>query len=942
NNKSTTAGSINFTTGIINVTDSVTNAIGATIKFTVAGAATLNATGDIDNSGTITFTAGGANVLKAANLFVNSGATIAAVTGTATMTGNVTISSGGTLSFTTGTMKVAGNYVDKGTFTYGTGTVNFNGTGTQIITGSQPANAPLGFYNLTIAGTGSTVTLQDSILINRTLAFQVGTTGTLDVSTNDYHVICKFGWTNAESTTAFNARSGRVFFIGANALAGPFATTFNDVRAEGGLLTITASETVQDTFDVENSGGVGGTLTMASPNILTIGNALFNNNTATALATGTGVIQFHGNANVMNYIGGTAGITIQNFTTNLTHSTDSVIMQRAITVSNILTITQGVLHCQNFTLTGAGTQMTMGATGTFVLGLKSSVTNVPFPVYTTYTLDPASTVVYQALNALQRILITPTYGNLDVYIGGAGAITKTFNAAGTLSVAGSLTIGNAIATGIVTLNWANSAINVTGDVLINSDGKLLGGTGAYGFNGNFTNNGTFTVGANTTTFGGGVLQSVGGSTTTSFNNIVINGYDVIITQNENALGTFVINGSKTFDCGATRQVMTVTGAFTNSGTFVGDNGILALKNNFTNNSTFTANTGMVTFEGSGAQTVGGTTSCQFYDFTVNCSAVANTVTLNTAQSFTDSVCMQKGTLAASSSAIEMTLVSTAAATGRIGMILTPANVSITAKFNVQRYESARGSKPNYVALSSPVATTLGDWNTSNQTFPNVFYMSGVGGPNGTGANNYVSVFKVDETKSSTNSACYVPITNYTTPGINYVIQPGDGLYLWLGSSLTTMFNPFTYVQNGVPTVGNINYTTPIGKDAGGLNGFNVIGNPFASSISWSKFTSDNAGLSLGAQYYLVENTGAWVGTASDAIPMCQGFGIAAGAAGTAHFNEDQKISGNPLLDIPILPGSISNNNVTFRLSDDANPYSTPVTIKFGPGYTKNFDLKQDA
>jgi hypothetical protein len=933
-NSSTTAGSITFTTGTLNVTDSTVNATGATIKFS---SGKFLATGDINNTGAITYSVGG--TLTANNLFVNSpSATLTGLTTAATMAGNVTIGSGATLSFSTGTMKIAGNYVDNGTFTYGTGTVNFNGTGAQKISGT--AAQPLNFYNLTIAGTGSTVTLGDSILINRTLTFQGGTTGTLDVSTNDYHVICKFGLTNNESTTAFNGEKGRVFFIGAQTLGGTSSTTFNDIRVENGALTVTSPETVLDTFDLVTNGAAGN-LVNASPNTLSIGNA-FLNNTAVAFASNTGIIQFTGNTNVSNYIGGTAGITIQNLTSNLTHGTDTLFMQRAMTVSKILTITSGVFHCQSNILTGGATSLVMGSTGTLVLGLKSSAVNVALPVYPTYTLDPASTIIYQALNALQRIVITPTYGNLDVYIGGAGAITKTFNVAGTLNVAGSLTIGNAIATGVVTLNWANSIINVTGNTTINTDGKLLGGTGAYSFNGNFTNNGVFTVGANTTTFGGSVLQSIGGSTTTSFNNVVINGYDVIITQNENALGTFVINGSKTFDCGSTRQVMTVTGAFTNSGTFVGDNGILALKSNFTNNSTFTANTGMVTFEGSGAQTVGGTTSCQFYDFTVNCSAVGNTVTLNTAQSFTDSVCMQKGTLAASPSSLEMTLVSTSAATGRIGMILTPANVSITAKFNVQRYESARGTKPNYVALSSPVATTLGDWNTSNQTFPNVLYMSGVGGPNGTGANNYVSVFKVDETKSSTNSACYVPITSYTTPGINYVIQPGDGIYLWLGSSLTTMFDPFTYVQHGLPTVGTVNYTTPIGKDAGGLNGFNVIGNPFASSISWSKFTSDNPGLSLGAQYYLVENTGAWVGTASDTIPMCQGFGIAAGAAGTAHFNEDQKISGNPLLDGPILPGSISNNNVTFRLSDDVNPYSTPVTIKFGPGYTKNFDLNQDA
>jgi hypothetical protein len=884
-------------------------------------------------------TASGNNMTVNYNLLDSTGNFIVN-TKTVTVGNNVTVSSGTTLTYTTGTLNVGGSFIDNGTFTYGTSIVNFNGSGSIIQSIKGTAAQPLNFYDLTVAATApDTIRLGDSIVVNDNFTL---TSGVFDVSKNDYELICKNNsFTNNAASSAFVARKGTVIFNGAYFLNGTSSTIFNDVKIESHYIIINTNETIQDTLTFI----AGGSIQMNSPQILSIGNA-FLNYTAGGFTALTGLFQFTGNTNTLNYIGGTQAISIPNFKVNLAHATDTLFLDNeGITISNHDTIKQGVLNCQNYTLTGGGSTLYMGSTSTLVLGLRSSATNSPFPVYTSYNIDPASTVIYQAATASQQISATPNYGNLDIYTGGAGAITKTFSPAGTLTVKSNLIIGNAIAAGVVTLNSAANAINVTGNALINTDGKLLGSTGAYEFDGNLTNNGVLTATANTTTFGNAsTLQTVGGSSASTFNNVVINGYDVIITHNENASGTFVINGSKTFDCGASRQIMTVTGAFTNNGTFTGDNGILQVAGNFANNSTFTPNTSMVTFNGSGAQTVGGTTSCQFYDFTVNCSALANTVTLNTAESFTDSASIQVGTLAASPASVEMTLISNAAGTARIGKVANAANVSITAKFNVQRYESSRGTTANYACLSAPVATTLGDWNSSNQTFPNVMYMSGVGGPNGTGANNFVSVKKVDETKSSTNSACYVPITTYTTPGINYVIQPGDGIYMWLGENMTQMWDPYTYVQNGTPTFGSVTYITPIGVDAGGLNGFNVIGNPYASPISWSKFQSQNLGLNLWPQYYIVENTGAWVGTASDAIPMCQGFGIAARAAGSAVFTENQKISGNPLLDSPVLPTGIASNNncVTFRLTDDVNPFSTPVTFKFGTGYTKNSNMYGDA
>src|SRR6201998_575524 len=300
-------------------------------------------------------TASGVNMTVNNNLSISTGNLIVN-TKTVTVGNNVTITNGATLTYTTGILNVGGNFTENGTFTYGTGTVDFDGTGSIIQTISGTAAQPLNFYNLTIAATApDTIRLGDSIKVNDIFTFSSGTSGVFDVSKNDYEVICSSNaFTNNESTSAFYGRKGWVIFNGEFFLNGTASTVFNDLKIEGTAVTVSKSETVSDTLEL-----ISGNISMASPYIMTIGNS-FLNYKAGGFSSGTGLFQFTGNTNKLNYIGGTQPINLYNLTVNLAYATDTLFLDNeGITENNADSINQGVFHCQNFTLTGGGNRMIM-------------------------------------------------------------------------------------------------------------------------------------------------------------------------------------------------------------------------------------------------------------------------------------------------------------------------------------------------------------------------------------------------------------------------------------------------------------------------------------------------------------------------------------------------------------------------------------------------------
>jgi len=369
--------------------------------------------------------------------------------------------------------------------------------------------------------------------------------------------------------------------------------------------------------------------------------------------------------------------------------------------------------------------------------------------------------------------------------------------------------------------------------------------------------------------------------------------------------------------------VTLSGNYSNNGT-VNGNGAYNVAGNWTNSGTFTPGSSTVTFNGATAQTLSGSVATPFYNITVN---GTGGIKLSQNASFISVLNLQQGSISGTDT---MTLISNASGTGQIAPVgagITQS--SITAKFTVQRFENQR-TTANYTALSSPVvSTTIGDWNVTNRS-PK-FYMSGVGGPDGN-AGSYVSVYKYAETTN-----VYNKITTYASPGINYAIKQGEGIYLWLGTSMSAIVNPFSFNTHGVPTIGNVNigvtYTASKGV------GFNIVGNPYASPIDWSSLLASNS--TLQSSYYLFEQDGSWHAFTSGSIPMEQGFGVITSTAATVSFQESNKT----VVDAPLhrqTNPSDEPNTATFVISDDQNDFSCPTIISFAPGYSKDYVSSEDA
>ena len=108
------------------------------------------------------------------NLVLNTGGSSSTKTpnGSITLAGNLTIGSGATLSMGSNNLTIAKNLTDNGTFSYGTGTVTFNGSANAQVNGSTTTN----FYNLTLntSATTDTVFLNNPITVNNTLTTTQG------------------------------------------------------------------------------------------------------------------------------------------------------------------------------------------------------------------------------------------------------------------------------------------------------------------------------------------------------------------------------------------------------------------------------------------------------------------------------------------------------------------------------------------------------------------------------------------------------------------------------------------------------------------------------------------------------------------------------------------------------------------------------------------------
>ena len=408
--------------------------------------------------------------------------------------------------------------------------------------------------------------------------------------------------------------------------------------------------------------------------------------------------------------------------------------------------------------------------------------------------------------------------NTTLNLGGTGTMSVT----GTSSNAGTL---NQTGSGSITFTGAATNVATTGIISQTS-------TGAITASGGFTNAGTYTQGSGST---GGISVT----------------------------GTLSNSGTITQTAGN----IAVTGNITNSGTLTLGSANLTISGNYTNSGTYSQSTGTTLFNGSSAETLqdassGGT------NFNKVSFSGAGTKTMSSGAFSVSSVSVLTmiggSTLAANGN---LTLKSDTLGSATVAAL--SGGAKITGNVSVQRFMSGGSlSHRGYRLMSSPVNQGSGIYSI-NYLISSCF-LTGTNGTSGgfdkTG-NPTIYLFRENIAPMYTTflNSAFRGINNISTAplyGLDDATYPtanipvGNGyLFFFRGdrnaaslstetvSSYVPMHTTLTAtgalntdsitVKNWyTPSSSNLGYTNTTGNS--GVQGYNLVGNPYASSIDWDK------------------------------------------------------------------------------------------------------------
>jgi hypothetical protein len=467
-------------------------------------------------------------------------------TGTANVNGSFSFGTSGRgaeIIFTgAGTLNLTGNLPSGATFTSGsTGTVNFNGSGSQSI-------GAYTYRNLTLSNAG-TKTLLGSTTVNGTL--NIGSSTTLAQSTYALTMsgaIVNNGILSGTGTMTVNgtgtpaisgtgkfSNTSHTFSIStAHRFANGSNLTFLSTIAITASVTVTDSGTVTDSNATSVTGSrTGSTWVNAANSTLNVFGTLLSTGTLTATQTG----------NTVNYMG-TGAQTIK--ATNFYNLTSSSTGNRTMPAS---TGTAGTVGIAGTFTAGTNTYTVTG--GTVNYNGTGSQTVVAFNYYN-LTVSGARTTNTVTLSSSGTINIAAVFSN-----------TATFTTGGYAVVGSTVNFDGTIAQAIPVFQFGNLSSSSTGARTLPS-----GNTGVYG---SFApGNNTWTVTGNTFLYNGTGAQTVAAF---QYNNLAITGAH---TSNNVTL--------------ASSGTITILGTFTATATFTSGGYVTA--------------TSTVSYSGTGTQAIG--------------------------------------------------------------------------------------------------------------------------------------------------------------------------------------------------------------------------------------------------------------------------------------------------------------------------------------------------
>ena len=561
----------------------------------------------------------------------------------------------------------------------------------------------------------------------------------------------------------------------------------------------------------------------------------------------------------------------------------------------------------NFTISG----------GTLTLPTVSSTSTTIAPFHidgagSTFNMSGGTIIIQrEGGSGAQNLGYTVLDISSSAVTGGTLQIGNTLTSAGQMmninssAQVGSLLINSANATGVLTTN----SLTVTNDVTISS-GTLNANNLNLTLGGNWLDNGAFTPGTGTVTFNG-TNQSITKTTGETFYNLVLDGSGTkTLGGNVSTTNDLTINTTAVFD-------ITTNNYNVNVG------------RNWINNGSFLAQSGTATFNGSAAQTIGGTTVTNFNNITLNNAAGAS---LTNAQNLIDALTLTVGTFNTNSNVF--TLISDINGTARIASI--PAGADIIGNITMQRYIGAGATSWRF--LTTPVSgTTLADWDDNLIT-------SGFTGSDyplwPTASNPWSNIYFYDETVCGIQDSGYYAATNITN-----TVSPGQGVWVWAGDTITGT-QAFTVDVAGAANKGNINL--PITYTNCGLptdDGWNMLGNPYPSTIDWDSPNWTKTNINQAIYIWNPQNQqfasyvfGIGTNGGSRYIASSQAFWVQTNAASpVVQITENCKSA----VDQAFIRDAVSDQQLLTFGVQKGTKYDEAI-LRFINGATENFDADFDA
>lgn len=243
--------------------------------------------------------------------------------------------------------------------------------------------------------------------------------------------------------------------------------------------------------------------------------------------------------------------------------------------------------------------------------------------------------------------------------------------------------------------------------------------------------------------------------------------------------------------------------------------------NWTSSGIYIIGTSTVNFCGDKQQIIG---TSSFYNLSIN---PISGVSINGNINLYKTLSLRSGNLNTNSA---LTLISNAAGTANIGTIT---GGNITGSIIMQRYIDAGAT--NWRFITAPISgATIAQLNDD-------FITSGFTGSDyplwPTASNPWPSIYFYNESTIGLQDSGYVAATNTSN-----TINPGVGLWVWCGDTITGT-QPFTIDFNGAPNKGNINLPITYTNTGSPANdGWNMVGNPYPSTIDWNSPTITKSGI----------------------------------------------------------------------------------------------------